>query len=154
MDRMGQWHAQLLASLRQEVLEKLVEIRGTLDHAYARLSEAVVRPQFDAVLDKMQSYLATDDPQVFRGFAASHMAMRVGEGFAPENLVHTVVAIGDVVSKVAQHRLSQDPRCADFVLACTRMSFVAARTMVSQLADDVKRREAQRDQVVRRGRGS
>jgi hypothetical protein len=149
---MGQWHAQLFASLRQEVLEKLVEIRGTLDHAYARLAEPAVRPQFDAVLDKMQSYLATEDPQVYRSFAASHMAMRVGEGFAPENLVHAVVAIGDVVSKVAQHRLQQDPRCADFVLACTRMSFVAARTMVSLLAEDVKRRETQRDQLARRGR--
>ena len=149
MTRMGLWHAHLFASLRPEVLERLVEIRGTIDHAYARLADAAVRPQFDAVLDRMQSYLTTEDPQLYRGFAASHMAMRVGEGFAPENLVHSMVSIGDVVTRVAQRRLANDPRCAEFVLACSRMIFVAARTMVSLLADELRRREQQRDQLRR-----
>jgi hypothetical protein len=142
---MGQRHAQLFESLRRDLLDRLVEVRGSLDHAYARMPEAAVRPQLEALLEKMQGYLATQDLQSYRSSAASHMAMRVGEGFAPENVIHSVIAIGDVAVQTAQTRLANHPDCAELVLAITRLNFIAARTLVGLVADDVRRRSQQRD---------
>jgi len=142
---MGQRHAPLFDSLRRDLLDRLIEVRGSLDHAYARMPEAAVRLQLEAVLDKMQGYLATQDLQHYRSSAASHMAMRVGEGFAPENIIHSMVAIGDVAVQVAQQKLASHPDCAALVLAITRLNFIAARTLVGLVADDVKRRSQQRE---------
>jgi hypothetical protein len=96
------------------------------------------------VLDKMQSFLATGEIQSYRGFASRWIAMRVGEG-APENLIHTLVAIGDVVAQTAQRRLGSGPEYDDFARELGRMSFLGARLLVELLADELgKRREVRR----------
>ena len=146
---MSQAHARIFESLRYDVLARLVDVRGTIDHAYARIPEARIREQFDMVLDKMASYLATEDSELYRSFASRYMAMRVGEGVSPENLIHSVVAIGDIVIKVAEEKVppSQEPSAVqerhDFTRAVVRMNFVAARMLVILLGDEVKRREQQ-----------
>lgn len=145
---MAQRHAQLLASLRSEVLERLVEVRGSIDHAYANIAPDVIRGQFDIVLEKMTSYLVTQDASQYRGFASRWLAMRVGEGFAPENVIHSAVAIGDVIIQVAQVRLGQTDECVDFVRTISQLNYAVTRMLVEILADDLERRKEQRRQVL------
>jgi hypothetical protein len=138
---MGQRHAELFKALRPEVLTRLIEARASIDHSFAGIAEEVIGPQLDTVLDKMQSFLATDDIQSYRGFASRWIAMRIGEG-APENLIHTLVAIGDVVAQTAQRRLGSGPEYDDFARSVQRMSFLGARLLVEILADELARRGA------------
>jgi hypothetical protein len=148
MAPMSQRDAEIFSSLRPDVLARLVEVRGSIDHAYATIPEEVIRGQFDMVLDRMQSYLASEDAELYRGFAARWMAMRVGDGFSPENLIHSVVAIGDVVARVATERLGPGDETQRFARAVVRMNFVAARMLVEILADELGRRRAQQQQLA------
>jgi hypothetical protein len=140
---MSQGHARIFESLRHDVLARLVEVRGSIDHAYTRIPEDRIREQFDTVLDKMASYLATEDPKLYRTFASRYMAMRVGEGVSAENLIHSVVAIGDVVIKIAESKMPRSHERNEFTRAVVRMNFVAARMLVILLGEEVKRREQQ-----------
>jgi hypothetical protein len=146
---MAQRHARIFQSLRSDVLERLIEVRGSIDHAYGRIPEETIREQFDVILDKMESYLASEDISLYRRFASRYVAMRVGEGFTHENLIHSVVAIGDVVVQVAKRKLGQAPECDDLVRAVVKMNFVNARMLVAFLAEDLAEREAQRQMLKR-----
>lgn len=146
---MAQHHAELFRSLRPDALTRLIEVRASIDQAFAAITPEVIGPQFDMVLDKMQSYLYTEDPESFRSFAGRWVAMRVGSGEAPQNLVHAVVSIGDVVVQIAQARTGSGPQLADFSRAVARMTFIGCRMLVDHLAEELERR---RDQL-RAGQG-
>ena len=141
---MGEGYAKTFESLRPYILDRLVEVRGAIDHAYASIPDDVIRSQFDQVLERMQGYLTDGDNKKYRGFANRWVAMRMGEGFPPENVVHAVVALGDVVVQVARHRLGSGDDAMKFVRAATHMTFVAARMVVETLADDLAARRRQR----------
>jgi len=147
---MGQRHAELFKALRPEVLGHLIEGRATLDQTFSGLAEDVIRSQLDMVLDKLQSFLATEEIESYRGFASRWIAMRIGSG-APENLIHTLVAIGDVVTQTAQRRLGPGPDYDDFARAVARMSFLGARLLVELLAEELARRTEQRAAIGRGG---
>lgn len=148
---MAQAHAEIFEQVRPEALARLVEVRGSLDHAYASIPAEVIQPQFDLVLDKMSSYLATGQVEPYRSFASRWMAMRAGEGFSPENLIHALVATGDVVAQVAQKRLGPSPACTDFVQEIVRMNLLGARILVEILADELSARLQQRRGVFGEG---
>jgi hypothetical protein len=147
----GPGHAEIFQQVREEALDRLVEVRGSLDHAYASIPGDVIRPQFDLVLDKMDSYLATGHLEPYKSFACRWMAMRTGEGFSPENLIHVLIATGDVVAQVAQGRMGQVPECADFVRAVVRMNLLGARILVELLADELAARQQQRAELRQEG---
>lgn len=132
--------ADLFEAMRQEVLERLLAIRASIDPAFGRIPEPVLRRQFDVVLGKMAQYLRTEDGDAYRRFAGRWVALRMGEGFAPETLIQSVVVIGDVVGQVAHEHMGARPEYADFLAAVTRMGFVAARMMVDNLAEELDRR--------------
>jgi hypothetical protein len=138
---MAQHHAELFRTLRPDALTRLIDVRASIDQSFAAISPDVIGPQFDMVLDKMQSYLFTEDPESFRSFAGRWMTMRVGSGEAPQNLVHAVVSIGDVVVQVAQGHIGPGPRLADFSLAVARMTFIGCRILVEHLADELRHRK-------------
>jgi hypothetical protein len=140
---MAQHHAELFRSLRPDALSRLIEVRASIDQGFAAIEPSVIGPQFDMVLDKMQSYLYTEDPESFRSFAGRWMAMRVGTGEAPQNLVHAVVSIGDVMVQVAQARIGAGAPLDDFARAVGRMTFLGCRILVEHLADELARRKQQ-----------
>ena len=140
---MGREHAKMFHSLRGEVLSRLVAIRASIDQAYANIPDDVVSEQFDTVLSKMASYLETEDPGPYRGFVQRWGAMREGEGFGTENVIHSLVAIGDVVRRVAQKRLDATAETADFSRAITAACTVAARVLVDGLAAQLEQRSGQ-----------
>ncbi len=141
MGFMAQHHAELFRVVRPEALARLVEVRGSIDPAFAAIPAEVIRGQFDMVLDRIQSFLVTEDPESYRAFASRWMAMRVSAGEPAQNLVHAVVAIGDVVVQVAQARLGQGDQLTDFARAIGRMSFIGSRLLVEHLADELEQRK-------------
>jgi len=143
-------HAELFDSIREDVLTRLVEVRGSIDHAYATVAEDVIREQFCVVLDKMRSYLVTQNPDLYRSFATRWLAMRTGQGFAPENIIHSMVALGNVVSDVAKARFGPTPEYFSFARAMAHLNFVATRMLVELLAEEVKRRSEQHNMLSRK----
>ena len=143
--------AQTFDALRPTILDRLVEVRATIDHSYADLPEHLARDQFDSVLVRMQAYLRDRDVDKFRSFASRWVAMRIGEGYSAEKLIHSVVAIGDVTVQVAKHRLASDPDMMVFVREVVRVNFIATRLVVDNLAEELARRVSQRQSTERRG---
>jgi hypothetical protein len=149
---MGEGYAKTFESLRPYILDRMIEVRGAIDQHYAPLSDELVRPQFDQVLERMQAYLEDGDGDKYRGFANRWVALRMGEGFPPENVVHVLVAFADVVVQVAKHRLGASDDVVKFIRAVTQMQFAAARMAVEILADEMEARRRQRRQL--RGGGA
>jgi hypothetical protein len=141
---MGPEYAQIFDSLRPEVLARLIEVRGSIDHAYEKIPQETIREHFDLALDKMYIYLATDDVSTYRRFVSRYMAVRVGEGLNQEDIIHSAVAIGDVVVQVAREIMPESPRRENFIRAVMRMNFVHARMLVAFVAEDLAERTAAR----------
>lgn len=146
MEAMAQRHASLFREIRPDVLARLIEVRGSIDQTFADMGADVIGGQFDMVLDRMQSYLYTEEPESYRNFANRWMAMRVSSGEPPQNLIHAVVAIGDVVVQIAGTKIGQADRrdeLYEFARAVSRMTFIAARMLVEQLAGELEQRQSQ-----------
>ena len=139
-------HARTFEGIRPEVLDRLVDVRGSIDHTLSGVPSQVIRQEFDAVLNRMQSYLAEPDLDRYRRWARRYVAVRLGEGFAPETLIHSWVALGDVVVEVARQRLPSGSDTDAFVRDVVRLTFVAARLIVEVLAAELDelRRSARR----------
>jgi hypothetical protein len=126
-------------AIRREVLDRLVDVRGSIDHTLASVPSRLIRQEFDSVLDRMASYLVDQDVSRYRSFAARWVAFRLGEGFSPENLLHSVVAIGDVILETARSRLPHGQQeAAEFVREIARLNFMAARVIVEILAGELE----------------
>ena len=131
-----------------------------------RVKEATLPPRIDAtptsartssgassrVLDKMRDYLGHEEPESYRGFVSRWMVVRNSEGATPEQVIHALVAIGDVVAQVAQRAVGHTPEGADFVRATMRMSLVGVRLLAAGLADELEARYARRRELHEEGR--
>lgn len=150
MAAMAQEHAHIFESLRQDVLARLIEVRGSIDNAYTKVPESLIREHFELALDKMYTFLATEDVTTYRRFVSRYMTVRVGEGFTHENLIHSAVAMGDVVAQVARENLAESPQRDRFIREIMRMNFVHARMLVEFVAEDLAERAVQREMLLRR----
>ncbi len=136
-------HATVFAGLKPAVLARLVDVRSSLDHGFASLDEPAARAQLEQVLDHQSAYLASGDPALLRGFLRSYRAVRAADGLGPENLLHAVIAIGDVAAQVAQKELPAGPRTAELVSSLARVSWSTARMVVEIIAEELESRIAQ-----------
>jgi len=141
---MAQEHAQLFDSLRQDVLARLIEVRGSIDHAYAKIPETTIREHLELALDKMYTFLVTEDASSYRNFISRYMAVRVGEGFSYESIIHAAVAIGDLVAQVAREQLPESPQREHFIRRVMRMNFEHTRMLVDLVSIELNDRMAQR----------
>ncbi len=127
--------------LRQAVLSRLLEVRPSLDHAFARLTAEEARSLFDGVLLGLRTLLLTGDHALHRGFVQTFIALRGADGLAPDHALRVLVAIGDVAIQVARRDRPDDPTV---VLAITSAIRVTARMVNEMIADEVAKRSAQR----------
>lgn len=132
-----------MRSLRGDVLGRLVEAAGSIDQDFLAMGAEQTQAEMGVLLDKMESYLVSEDPQLYRSFASTQLAMRIGQGGSAEGLVHLVVTVCDVISQTARERMSTDPGCKGFILEVQRMSFVATRMLVALIADELADRQEQ-----------
>ncbi len=144
-------HAATLDSLRPAVLARLVELRGSLDYALARLPDDQVKAHLEPVLRHMSNYVATWDWRLHRSFLQTYLAMRGGEGMTSDDVIHVLAAVGDLVVETARRQLADNPILPELLSALARFNAHTVRGVIDLVAEDLERRRAQRDQLVRGG---
>lgn len=148
--------ARSYEALRPRVLERVLELRATLDPSLGRLDEATARAQIGAVLDHLGNFIATGDLGLHRGFLHTFLAMRAAEAQSPASVLAMLVAIGDTAAQVAQE--GADPGGpagsdgAELTLLLTRVTASTARAINDLIAEELGRRAAQRTELARRAR--
>ena len=144
--------AAMLESLRPAVLARLVELRGSLDHALARLSETDARKQLDPVLRHMQAYLTTWDWRLHRNFLQTYLAMRAGDGMSSDDVLHVLAAIGDIVVETVRRQLADHPAQPALLVAVAKFNAHTVRGVIDLVAEELGRRRHQRDLMARGSR--
>ena len=135
--------AAVLAGLKPAILARLVEVRSSLDHGFARMDDDGARAQLEQVLDHQVGFLASGDPALLRGFLRSYRALRATDGLGPENFLHAVSAVGDVAAPVIQKELEPGPRTSELLSSLVRVTWSTARMVVEMLAEELDGRQAQ-----------
>ena len=146
--------ARSYEALRPKVLERLLELRATLDPSLGRLDDATARAQIGAVLDHLGNFIATGDLGLHRGFLHTFLAMRAAEAQSPASVLAMLVAIGDTAAQVAQEDATGPAGSdgAELTLLLTRVTASTARAMNDLIAEELGRRAAQRAELDRRAR--
>jgi hypothetical protein len=133
----------VFAGLKPALIDRLVEVRSSLDHGFARLDDGAARAQLEQVVDHQLGFLATGDAAILRGFLRGYRAVRAAEGLGPENLLHAVIAIGDVAAQTIHKELPHGPRTAELASSWARVSWATARMVVEIIAEELAGRETQ-----------
>lgn len=141
--------ARSYEALRPKVLQRLLELRSTLDPSLGRLDEANARAQIGAVLDHIGNYIATGDLGLHRAFLHTFLAMRAAEAQSPASVLAMLVAIGDTAAQVAQED-GDGAESGELALLLTRVTANTARAINDLIADELGRRIAQRAQLAKR----
>ncbi|HMG55471.1 MAG TPA: hypothetical protein VK601_18365 [Kofleriaceae bacterium] len=145
--------ARSYEALRPRVLERLLELRATLDPSLGRLDDATARVQIGAVLDHLGNFIATGDLGLHRGFLQTFLAMRAAEAQSPASVLAMLVAIGDTAAQVAQDTAgASDGDRTELTLRLTRVTASTARAINDLIAEELARRAGQRAELVRRAR--
>ncbi len=134
--------ARAYDALRASVLQRLLDMRATLDPSLARVDEATARAQIGAVLDHLGNFIATGDLGMHRAFLHTFLAMRAAEAQGPAQVLAMLVAIGDTAAQVAQEEGS-GPEGAELTLLLTRVTASTARAVNDLIAEELERRLAQ-----------
>jgi hypothetical protein len=134
--------ARAFEGLRAKILQRLLDIRATLDPSLGRLDETVARAQIGAVLDHIGTFIATGDLGLHRAFLHTFLAMRAAEAQGPAAVLAMLVAIGDTAAQVSQEE-AKDAEGAELTLLLTRVTASTARAVNDLIADELERRLAQ-----------
>lgn len=135
--------ARAYDGLRPKILQRLMEIRSTLDPTLGRLDEVTAAAQINAVLDHLGNYLATGDLGLHRAFLHTFLAMRAAEAQGPAGVLAMLVAIGDTAAQVAQEDGRGSPEGVELTLMLTRVTASTARAVNDLIAEELERRLAQ-----------
>jgi hypothetical protein len=138
--------ARTYEALRPKILQRLLELRPTLDASLARLDEPTARAQIDAVLEHLGNFIATGDLRLHRAFLQTFLAMRAAEAQSPASVLAALVAIGDTAAQVAQEAGAGTQDGAELTLLLTRVTASTARALNDLIAEQLEsRRRSWRD---------
>src|SRR5262250_3341470 len=129
--------ARSYEALRPRVLERLLELRSTLDPSLGRLDDATARAQIGAVLDHLGNFIATGDVGLHRGFLHTFLAMRAAEAQSPASVLAMLVAIGDTAAQVAQEGGGAEGDATELTLLLTRVTASTARVVNDLIAEEL-----------------
>jgi hypothetical protein len=144
--------ARSYEALRPRVLERLLELRTTLDPSLGRLDAAAARAQIGAVLDHLENFIATGDLGLHRAFLHTFLAMRAAEAQSPASVLAMLVAIGDTAAQVAQEDGAGRSDDTELTLRLTRVTASTARAVNDLIAEELGRREGERAELGKRAR--
>ena len=133
--------ARAFEALRPKILQRLLELRSTLDPSLGRLDEATARSQMGAVLEHLGNFIATGDVGLHRAFLHTFLAMRAAEAQSPASVLAMLVAIGDTAAQVAQEEGAGTSEGAELTLLLTRVTASTARLLNDLIADELHRRK-------------
>ncbi|HWU85806.1 MAG TPA: hypothetical protein VN253_00920 [Kofleriaceae bacterium] len=142
--------ARAYEGLRPKILQRLIELRSSLDPVLARLDEAAARAQVGAVLEHLGNFLATGDLGMHRAFLHTLLAMRAAEAQSPAAVLAMLVAIGDTAAQVAQEEGGGTAEGAELTLLLTRVTASTARAVNDLIADQLERRAQSWGQIAKR----
>jgi hypothetical protein len=145
--------ARAYDALRPKILQRLLDMRASLDPSLGRLDEDTARAQIGAVLDHVGNFIATGDQGLHRAFLHTFLAMRAAEAQGPAAVLAMLVAIGDTAAQVAQEeaRTAEDQ---ELTLFLTRVTASTARLVNDLIAEELERRLAQWSELTTRERTS
>jgi len=126
--------------LRPRILQRLLELRATLDPALGRMDEATARAQVGAVLEHIGSFIAIGDMGQHRAFLHTFLAMRAAEAQSPAAVLAMLVAIGDTAAQVAQDEGAGTAEGAELTLLLTKVTATTARAVNDLIAEELERR--------------
>ncbi len=132
--------AKAYEALRPKILQRLLDLRTTLDPSLGRLDDITARAQIGAVLDHIGNYIATGDIGLHRAFLHTFLAMRAAEAQSPASVLAMLVAIGDTAAQVAQEEGAGTTEGAELTLLLTRVTASTARAVNDLIADELGRR--------------
>ena len=135
--------ARAYDELRPKILQRLLDMRGTLDPSLGRMDEVTARAQIVAVLDHIGNFIATGDLGLHRAFLHTFLAMRAAEAQGPAAVLAMLVAIGDTAAQVAQEDGAGSPAGTELTLMLTRVTASTARAVNDLIAEELERRLAQ-----------
>jgi hypothetical protein len=138
--------------LRPKILERLLELRSTLDPSLGRLDDKTAHAQISAVLDHLGNFIATGDLGLHRGFLHTFLAMRAAEAQNPAAVLAMLVAIGDTAAQIAQEEAGGTAEGTELTVLLTRVTASTARGVNELIAEELGRRSAQRAELARRVR--
>jgi len=144
--------ARSYEALRPKVLQRLLELRSTLDPSLGRLDDPTARAQIGAVLDHLGNFIATGDLGLHRAFLHTFLAMRAAEAQSPASVLAMLVAIGDTAAQVAQEEGAGTADGAELTLLLTRVTASTARGVNDLIAEELGRRIGQRSELTQRSR--
>ncbi|HEX5058999.1 MAG TPA: hypothetical protein VFV99_06545 [Kofleriaceae bacterium] len=134
--------ARAYDGLRTKILQRILDMRATIDPSLGRVDEATARTQIGAVLDHIGNFIATGDLGLHRAFLHTFLAMRAAEAQGPAQVLAMLVAIGDTAAQVSQEE-SQGAEGSELTLLLTRVTAATARAVNDLIADELERRLAQ-----------
>jgi hypothetical protein len=146
--------ARAYDNLRPIVLQRLLDMRATLDPSFGRIDEATARAQISAVLEHLGNFLASGDLGSHRAFLQTFLAMRAAEAQGPAAVLAMLVAIGDTAAQVAQDELAGSIDGAELTLLLTRVTATTARAVNDLVAQEIARRLGQWNELALRERGT
>jgi hypothetical protein len=144
--------ARTYEALRSKILERLLDIRATLDPALGRLDPATAQSQFAAVIDHLGNFIATGDLGLHRAFLHTFLAMRGAEAQGPASVLAMLVAIGDTAAQVAQENAALSPDGTELTLMLTRVTASTARAVNDLIAEELERRMYEWNELAARER--
>jgi len=145
--------ARAYDALRPRILQRLLELRATLDPALARLDDPTAQAQIGAVLDHLGNFITTGDLGLHRAFLHTFLAMRAAEAQGPAAVLAMLVAIGDTAAQVAQEAGAGTTEGAELTLLLTRVTASTARAVNDLIAEELERRIAQWGELAARAGG-
>jgi len=134
--------ARAYDALRPKILQRILDMRATIDPSLGRIDEATARTQIGAVLDHIGNFIATGDLGLHRAFLHTFLAMRAAEAQGPAQVLAMLVTIGDTAAQVSQDE-SQGAEGSELTLLLTRVTASTARAVNDLIADELERRLAQ-----------
>ena len=138
--------ARAFEALRPKILQRLLELKSTIDPSLGRLDDAAARTQVGAVLEHLGNFIATGDLRLHRAFLHTFLAMRAAEAQSPASVLAMLVAIGDTAALVAQEEGAGTPDGSELTLLLTRVTASTARAVNDLIAEELEgRRRSWRD---------
>jgi hypothetical protein len=141
-------------ALRPVILQRLLDMRATLDPSMARLDDAAAHAQIDAVLDHVGNFIATGDVGLHRAFLHTFLAMRAAEGQDAAAVLAMLVAIGDTAAQVAQELGGGTVDGGELTLLLTRVTASTARGVNDLIAEELEDRTVQWHELAAHVEGS
>ncbi len=137
-------------AIRPKILQRLLDLRTTLDPSLGRLDDATARAQIGAVLDHIGNFIATGDLGLHRAFLHTFLAMRAAEAQSPASVLAMLVAIGDTAAQVSQDEAGATG--SELTLLLTRVTASTARAVNDLIADELARRMGQWSELSKKER--